>query len=72
MKFCSQNTAFEPDKFSELQKVCIPYFKEFNFCTLVENSKNTSKQLHFFSDLEYFTSIRYTDMDKKRQKKREE
>lgn len=26
------NTAFEPDKFSELQKVCIPYFKEFNFC----------------------------------------
>lgn len=61
--------------FSEFQNVLIYIghivgFTELNLCTLVGNSKNTSKQLHTFHDLEYFTSMRYTDMDKRRQKKR--
>ena len=81
--FCGSSKKIKPfsfsknywSVFSEFQNVLVYLghivgFKEFNFYTLVENSKNTSKQLYPFSDLEYFTSIRYTDMDKRRQKTR--
>ena len=81
--FCGSSKEIKPfslsknywSVFSEFQNVLVYLghivgFKEFNFYTLVEKSKNTSKQLHPFFDLEYFTSIRYSDMDKRRQKER--
>ena len=81
--FCGSSKEIKPfslsknywSVFSEFQNVLVYLghivgFKEFNFYTLVENSKNTSKQLHPLFDLEYFTSIRYSDMDKRRQKKK--